>query len=196
MSAGVWGAGPTGRRAVVAEIIRRLRGYTVEAGQVGHAFAGLHGLHATDLQALIAVMDAENTGTPITPGGLAVQLSLTSSSVTALVDRLERAGHLRRDRDPDDRRKVRLRYAEPGARLATEFFAPLGRRTDAVMAQFSDAELATIRRFLDAIGETTRAHRDEVRAAPGSGSRTVAGPPGADVDGDVEADVDEADDPS
>lgn len=171
MGAGVWGTRPSGRSAVVAEIIRRLRSYTVDAGHVGHAFAALHDLHATDLQALIAVMDAEQTGSPITPGGLGAHLNLTSGSVTALVDRLERAGHLYRDRDPDDRRKVRLRYAAEGAALAREFFAPLGRRTDAVMADFTDDELETVRRFLAAMGESTRAHRDEVRAAARDGGR-------------------------
>ncbi|WP_326555587.1 MarR family winged helix-turn-helix transcriptional regulator [Micromonospora sp. NBC_01813] len=168
----MWGPRPSGRQAVVSEIIRRLRGYTVEAGHVGHAFAALHDLHATDLQALIAVMDAEQSGDPITPGVLATQLNLTSSSVTALVDRLERAGHLHRDRDASDRRKVRLRYAAGGAELAREFFAPLGRRTDAVMAGFTDDELETVRRFLVAMGDSTRAHRDEVRAA----ARTVVRP--------------------
>ncbi|MFY1637707.1 MarR family winged helix-turn-helix transcriptional regulator [Solwaraspora sp. WMMB335] len=162
---GVWGRRPGGRQAVVAEIIRRLRSYTVDAGQVGHAFAAAHSLHTTDLQALIVVMDAEQAGTPITSGELGAQLNLTSSSVTALVDRLERGGHLRRDRDASDRRKVRLRYAAAGAALAREFFAPLGRRTDVVMAEFSDAELDTIRRFLAAMQASTRAHRDEVRAA-------------------------------
>ena len=82
---------------------------------------------------------------------------------TAAIDRLERAGHLRRTRESTDRRVVHLRYGEPGMALAVAFFGPLGARSDAVMAQFSTAELATVERFLDGMTEAVTAHRDEVR---------------------------------
>ncbi|MER7460703.1 MarR family transcriptional regulator [Micromonospora sp. NPDC126480] len=155
----------TRRDQLAAEITNNLRRYAVDAQHVGHAFANLHGLGATDLQALIAVMDAELQGDPITPGRLGEQLNLSSGSVTALIDRLERAGHIRRDRDATDRRKVLLHYADRGATVAMEFFRPLGRRTDAVMAEFTDDELETVHRFVAAMGATLREHRDAVRAA-------------------------------
>lgn len=155
----------TPRERLVADIVGDLRRYSTDAHHIGHAFAALHGLNATDLQALVAVMDAELVGDPITPGRLGEHLNLSSGSVTALVDRLERAGHLRRDRDATDRRKVLLRYADPGAALAMAFFQPLGRRTDAVTAAFSDDELRVVHRFLRAMVESMREHRDEMRAA-------------------------------
>ncbi|SCF02100.1 MarR family winged helix-turn-helix transcriptional regulator [Micromonospora chokoriensis] len=155
----------TRREQLVAEITNNLRRYASDAQQVGHAFANLHGLNPTDLQALIAVMDAELLGEPITPGRLGEHLNLSSGSVTALIDRLERAGHIRRDRDTTDRRKVLLHYADQGAALAMEFFRPLGARTDTVMDRFGDDELEIVHRFLAEIGESLRDHRDEVRAA-------------------------------
>ncbi|MFI2712503.1 MarR family winged helix-turn-helix transcriptional regulator [Micromonospora sp. NPDC018662] len=154
---------PRGR--MVAEITNDLRRYSSDAQHVGHAFAGLHGLNATDLQALIAVMEAELVGDPITPGRLGEVLNLSSGSVTALVDRLERAGHIRRDRDTADRRKILLHYADRGATLAQSFFGPLGRRTDEVMDRFTDDELAVVHRFMGEMVHSMRAHRDEVRAA-------------------------------
>ena len=42
----------------------------------------------------------------MTPGRLDEELNLTSPSITALVDRLESHGHLRRVRDQHDRRRV------------------------------------------------------------------------------------------
>ncbi|MEU8185176.1 MarR family transcriptional regulator [Micromonospora sp. NPDC049044] len=155
----------TRREQLVAEITNNLRRYTVDAQQVGHAFANLHGLNPTDLQALIAVMDAELVGAPITPGRLGEQLNLSSGSVTALIDRLERAGHIRRDRDTADRRKVLLHYADQGAALAMRFFQPLGARTDAVMARFDDDELEVVHRFMTEMSESLRGHRDAVRSA-------------------------------
>ncbi|WP_262282601.1 MarR family winged helix-turn-helix transcriptional regulator [Micromonospora sp. MA102] len=156
---------PRGR--MIADITNDLRRYSVDAQHIGHAFAGLHGLNATDLHALIAVMDAELLGDPITPGRLGEALHLSSGSVTALVDRLERGGHIRRDRDTADRRKVLLHYADRGATLARSFFGPLGRRTDEVMDRFSDDELAVVHRFLAEMVVSMREHRDAVRAARG-----------------------------
>ncbi len=151
---------------MIAEIAAELRRYGADAQHVGHVFAARHGLNATDLQALIAVMDAELVGTPITPGRLGGQLNLSSGSVTALIDRLERAGHIRRDRDTSDRRKVLLRYADQGAALAMDFFRPLGERTDQVMAGFQDEELEVVHRFVTAMGASLREHRDGLRDEP------------------------------
>ena len=159
---------PRGR--MVADITNDLRRYSVDAQHIGHAFAGLHGLNATDLYALIAVMEAELVGDPITPGRLGEALNLSSGSVTALVDRLERGGHIRRDRDTADRRKILLHYADRGATLAQSFFGPLGRRTDEVMERFSDDELAVVHRFMAEMVHSMRTHRDEIRAAPRRGA--------------------------
>ena len=118
---------PRGR--MISDITNDLRRYSVDAQHIRHPFAALHGLNATDLQALIAVMDAELAGDPITPGRLGEQLNLSSGSVTALIDRLERAGHIRRDRDTADRRKVFLHYADPGRRPG-EGVLPAARHAD------------------------------------------------------------------
>jgi DNA-binding MarR family transcriptional regulator len=146
------------------EIVELLRTYSVEAQHVGHAFAQRHGLHPTDLEALIAVMHAEGAGDPLTPGRLGETIGLSSGATTAAIDRLERSGHLRRTRESADRRVVHLRYGEPGMALAMAFFGPLGKRTDAVMARFSDEELEVVRRFLAGMTDAVATHHREVRA--------------------------------
>lgn len=155
----------TERDRLREEIVNLLRSYSVEAQQVGHAFAQRHGLHPTDLQALIAVMHAEGRGEPLTPGRLGEAIGLSSGATTAAIDRLERAGHLRRSRESTDRRVVHLRYGEPGMALAVQFFGPLGKRTDQVMADFSDAELALVRRFLSGMQDALSSHHADVRTA-------------------------------
>ena len=145
------------------EIVNLMRSYSVEAQQVGHTFAQSHGLHPTDLQALIAVMHAEGRGDPLTPGRLGAAIGLSSGATTAAIDRLERAGHLRRARESTDRRVVHLHYGEPGMALALEFFGPLGKRTDDVMSGFSDDDLATVHRFLQGMTAALSAHHATVR---------------------------------
>jgi DNA-binding MarR family transcriptional regulator len=57
------------------------------------------------------------------------------------------SGHLRRDCDPADRRKVILRYAEHGRETAGAFFTPLAAHTHAAMAEVSDADLSSAHRY-------------------------------------------------
>jgi DNA-binding MarR family transcriptional regulator len=162
---GVYRARETERDRLREEIVNLLRSYSVEAQHVGHTFAQRHGLHPTDLQALIAVMHAEGRGDPLTPGRLGEAIGLSSGATTAAIDRLERAGHLRRTRESSDRRVVHLRYGEPGMALAREFFGPLGKRTDDVMAGYSDEDLALVRRFLQGMNDALTEHHVAVRAA-------------------------------
>ena len=152
----------TAREKAQRRIVDRLRWYVVQSEHVAHAFAQRHGLHPTDMAALIAVMEAEAGGAPLTAGGLAARLRLSSAATTAVVDRLERAGHLTRDRSHADRRRVELRYSPPAMALAREFFGPLGARTDRLMAEFDDAELAVVLRFVDGMTDAVEAHRADV----------------------------------
>jgi DNA-binding MarR family transcriptional regulator len=154
----------TTKERLADDIVSYLRLYSSHAQHIGHAFAHQNQLGPADLHALIAVMEAERAGQPLTAGMLAKELNFSTSSVTALVDRLERAGHIYRARDTRDRRKVFLRYADTGAEVARRFFAPLGRRSDSVMEQFTVKELATIKRFLAAMTQAMRQHRDEIRS--------------------------------
>nr|WP_091446738.1 MarR family transcriptional regulator [Micromonospora yangpuensis] len=164
-----------------------LRRLLTHGQQAGAAFAQLHGLVDTDLRALIAVRDAESAADPLTPGRLADHLDLSPGSVTALLDRLERAGHLRRDRDGADRRRLLLRDAVQGTSLAEEFRRPLDTAADAAMATLSDDELVVVSRFLAAVADGLRAQRDAARRgrsgrAPSRVSEIIPAQPASGAD--------------
>ncbi|MER6400337.1 MarR family winged helix-turn-helix transcriptional regulator [Kitasatospora sp. NPDC001603] len=127
---------------------RLLQALASEMNLLGHGFAAASGLHATDVQALLAVMRAEPGRGGTTPGRLGEELALSSGAVTAVLDRLERAGHIRRTRDAADRRQVLVHYLPGAGRMAAEWFAPVARRTEAVRGEFTPAELAAVARFL------------------------------------------------
>jgi DNA-binding MarR family transcriptional regulator len=140
-------------------LVHSLRALTVEFDLVGAEFAGAHQLHPTDLRALIHLLDAARAGTQATPGWLGEQLGLTSASTTSLVDRLERAGHVRRVRDTEDRRRVLLVVEEQAIALGWSFFGPLITELVTAMRSFSEAELDTVRRFLLTMTEVVLAAR-------------------------------------
>ncbi|MEH3078234.1 MAG: MarR family transcriptional regulator [Quadrisphaera sp.] len=141
---------------------------------LAHAFAEQQAMHPTDLEAMVHVMQAETDGDPLTAGGLAGALNLSSAATTSVVDRLERAGHVQRERAETDRRRVHLRITPAAMGVAGAFFGPLGRRTDAVMAQFSEAELSAVHRFLTgfsrAMEDAEREHRSGAAEHPAQGA--------------------------
>ncbi|MFF0623605.1 helix-turn-helix domain-containing protein [Streptomyces sp. CB02959] len=133
------------------DLVHLLREVTVRLDLAGGEFAARNGLHPTDLRALIALLDAARAGEELTAGRLGARLGLNSAGTTALVDRLERLGYLRRVRDTRDRRRVLL-AVDPGAvTLGRSFFGPLIERTLALLDTFDAGERAAIRRFLTGV---------------------------------------------
>lgn len=148
------------------DLVALLQDYAGEAELLGQEFAGRHRLHPTDLHALLAVMRADSAGEPLTPGVLGARLGLSTGATTALVDRLERAGHVRRSRESTDRRRVTLRQAENAAEVGGAFFGPLGARMDTLLAGFDDDELAAAARFLAAMNALVADYRADLAAGP------------------------------
>lgn len=142
------------------EMVHLLRAITVQLDLFGAEFAGKHGLHPTDLRALIQLLDTARAGTTTTPGRLGAELGLNSASTTALVDRLERAGHIRRVRDTHDRRRVLLAVDDQAVALGWSFFGPLITEMVTAMRAFDDDELATVRRFLVSMNDVVAASRN------------------------------------
>jgi DNA-binding MarR family transcriptional regulator len=133
-------------RRDLALLLRRL---TVELDAVGQRFAELHGLNRTDVRALVAIMDAARGGKSLTAGRLGAAVDLSSASVTALLDRLEKVGHIRRARDADDRRRVVLEMSDAAMAAGAAHFGALQRDLAGAMEGYSDEELAVVRRFLE-----------------------------------------------
>ncbi len=131
------------------EIALLLRRLNVELDAVGQRFADRHGLNRTDVRALVAIMDAARRGEALTAGRLGEAVDLRSASVTALVDRLEKVGHVRRVRDPEDRRRVGLEMSEAAMAAGAEHFGGLARDLSTAMESYTDEELAVVRRWLE-----------------------------------------------
>ncbi|MFC4605008.1 MarR family winged helix-turn-helix transcriptional regulator [Rhodococcus kronopolitis] len=167
---GQQGESTAGAAAALA-LVHRLRALAADLDQLGAVFAERNALHATDLRALVVLLDADRAKLPATPGWLAAQLGLGSAATTALLDRLERAGHLVRAADPGDRRRVLLRVQEQARYLGWSYFAPLVGRVDSAMTDFDADERATVDRFLCAIGAAVAAEPDRAERRVGRGDR-------------------------
>jgi DNA-binding MarR family transcriptional regulator len=147
------------------DLLQLLLEYAAEAGRLGQAFAGSQHMHPTDLNALLAVMRADHASVPVTPGRLGHHLGLSSGATTAVIDRLERAGHVHRVRDERDRRRVTLHFGEAASAVGSAYLGPLGRRMDRMLAAYSSAELSVVRRFLAETNEVMRHRRRDVQTS-------------------------------
>ena len=152
-----------------------LRALTAQSDRIGRLFAEENGLSANEFHALLHIMVGETAGAVLSAGELQERIGLTNSGITHLVDRMTAAGHIRRDTDPADRRKVILRYEERGMEVARSFFAHVGAANRRAMAALTDQELAvahkvmkTLTTAMDQFGTTDSNHH------PDAAMRTVA----------------------
>ena len=136
------------------ELVDALRGITLDGQRVADTFAHAHGLNSTDMRALVLIMEAELRHQALTAGQLSARLGTSSGATTAVIDRLERIGHIHRNRTHTDRRKVTLHFEPLAMQLAGAYFGPLGAMNDEVMSQYTEEELRTVLSFMRGIRES------------------------------------------
>jgi len=116
------------------------------------------GLHITDHKALGYLFERG----PMPAGRLGELTGLTTGSVTAMIDRLERRGYVRRERDPADRRKVIIAPTDDAAKHEgiRALFGPLQRAFDRHLPSYTEEDQRLIRDFMErnvaALREATR----------------------------------------
>jgi DNA-binding MarR family transcriptional regulator len=84
-------------------------------------------------------------------------LSQQSQTVTGVLDRLERAGHVIRVRDMDDRRAVRLELSDSGKKLVKDVGSKLQRYIKELVAGSDAKKLASLQEMLDDLERTVQA---------------------------------------
>lgn len=152
----------TERANLESVISADVRALSAEFEQIGRAFAGHNDVGPNDFRALVLILVAETAGSPLTSGELSRRMNLSGAAITYVVERMIASGHIRRESDPADRRKVILRYADHGMTVARAFFTPLEAHTRAAMAQLPDDDLAAAHRVLTALTDAMRAFHAEL----------------------------------
>ena len=150
--AGYWyppsGDGATHHPATGVDVLNALRAYrTVESG-VRRELGQRLGINETDLGALRYLLGVWQKDEGASPKELALALGISSASTTLVIDRLEKAGFIRRRRQPVDRRAVIL---EPGDKATEEFRSAFDIEKHGVLAAadgLTDEETETVTRFL------------------------------------------------
>jgi DNA-binding MarR family transcriptional regulator len=158
-----------------AELIEEVRDAFRRNGQgqdaMDAAAARFFGIHRTDL----SLLDVLQLGGRMTAGELAKRGHLSPGAVTAALDRLERAGYVRRARDEVDRRRVFVEVTDAMLERAGQVYGPLAARSEELLGSLTDDQLGTmtdvLRRGADMQLERAAALRDELGARQDSTTR-------------------------
>jgi len=129
---------------------------------ISDLMASLVGLNSTDLECL----DLLHAAGASTAGRLAAHTGLTSGATTAVIDRLERAGFVKRRRDPGDRRVVVIEAQPHRTSLMEPLYAPLAKGLAAVHLGYDEQQLAAFVDYLSRLLDAGAAHVTWLRMQP------------------------------
>ena len=161
------GAGP------LAQLPVRWRVFANQTVLYTQSVAEQLGLNLTDLSCT-GIVSVEG---PVTAGRLAELAGLTTGAITGAIDRLERAGYVRRESDPNDRRRVVVvPVTEKLVATVAPAFMPMLAATMQRMSSYSEDQ---IRLFIELITDITEILREETRRVRVQES---AGEPGVRAD--------------
>lgn len=125
------------REELLAELLDEIRAGQRATELVDEAACKLMGVNRTDGRCVDIL---EQRGR-MTAGELAAEARLTSGAVTAVIDRLERAGYARRVADPDDRRRVLVEPTEKAYKTSEELMGRLGEIGFGKTNEYTDEQL-------------------------------------------------------
>ena len=151
---------PKARAAVMQELENAMRRSSGQGVIFGQTVAGRLGISSSDLECL----DFLNLEGRVTAGRLAEVTGLTTGAITGVVDLLEKAGFVRRERDENDRRKVFIATNPANIAKIGAFYEPLQRAVWKDWATYSDDELRLLLRFAAQSYQTMRAATAELKA--------------------------------
>jgi DNA-binding MarR family transcriptional regulator len=141
------------------EINLALRRILQAGREMQSALARRLGVRVTDVQAVDHVVSSVD---PIGPVELGNRLGIRSASATVLVDRLVAAGHLTREPDPQDGRRVTLRSTDHARQEIRQALTPLVDRVEQIAGQLDDDQVRTVLGFLHEVIEAMHDYATDV----------------------------------
>jgi DNA-binding MarR family transcriptional regulator len=142
------------------ELENALRRGSAQGAIFGQTVANTVGISGSDLECL----DFLNLEGRVTAGRLAEVTGLTTGAITGVVDRLEKAGLVRRERDPNDRRKVFIATVPENVVRVGRFYENMHRGMVKLWETYSDAELRLLVGFATKGYETLLAATEELKS--------------------------------
>ena len=149
-----------GKADLVGEVIRGGRQFSI-GSVLFHSTAGdILGVNVTDMKCL----DAMILNGTMTPTELSKHTGLSSGATTAMIDRLENAGLIRRRPHAVDRRGTTLVLTQTATRKLAELFESMGRAMNDLVGGYSERELLVLADYFAKVEALWRTEREKLRA--------------------------------
>ncbi|MBS1880450.1 MAG: MarR family transcriptional regulator [Actinobacteria bacterium] len=150
---------PKGR--LEAELIEEVRGNQAAVHQMDEAAHRAMGINGTDGRCL-DIVDRRGL---LSAGQLATEAGLTTGAVTAVLDRLEEKGYVRRVPDPDDRRRILVEVTDKHREAAGRLYYPLKAMADPYFEGLGEDDIRLLIRFNRVSREVNEQRAAQIRAA-------------------------------
>jgi len=164
------------RERLLAEVLLAIRAHQTAQDGFDEAACAVLGVNRSDGRCL-DILDQHGR---MTAGELARRADLSGAAITALLDRLERAGYVTRLRDSVDRRRVLVEVTPELRRRAWEIWGPMVEDGTGGLDRYSDDQLRLIHEFVTQSQEYLGRHLERLKALPRRGP--AAGAPDASDD--------------
>jgi len=151
------------RNAILKDLNEAMRRSGAQGSLFSQAVASRLGISASDFECLdLIVLEGAAT-----PGRLAEVTGLTTGAITGVIDRLERAGWVRREPDPTDRRRVLVKHVPERSGEIYPYYESLVAQMNALFAHLDDGDLARLldlfHRFNDVVAREITALKNRGR---------------------------------
>jgi DNA-binding MarR family transcriptional regulator len=134
----------TQNRALLhASLVRQIRHFIAAAILFNQKVADHAGLRLIDMQCMGVL---ELLG-PSTPGKLAECTGLTTGGVTVMLDRLEKAGYVKREKNPNDRRSVIVHVNPKKLQKMNVYYAEINEQLEVFLAAMPVSDVGTVVEF-------------------------------------------------
>jgi DNA-binding MarR family transcriptional regulator len=145
-------------RRAGAAVRRALRGTVTQLSLLNHQVGGHLDMRPGDLYCL----DLIDGRGPLSPSALSRMSGLHPATMTGILDRLERGRWIERERDPADRRGVRLRVLRERRPEILGLYAGMNDALDRVCAAYTPEQLDLIAGFLSKATEAGRTATEDL----------------------------------
>ena len=162
---GYWYA-PDPEHPRARDVLDAVRSYRATETQVRRRTQNSMGMNENDLLAMRYLMQARQAGGSLGPKDLSRLLGISTASTTALIDRLERGGYVRRRARPNDRRAWEIVPTETSDDDVRETVGAMHRRMIQAAAELSPAEAEVVIRFMNRLRDSLEEPPTDASPAP------------------------------
>ncbi len=143
---------------LVYDLIMAVRKLTRSSLMLQYAVAEKMKLNATDAECIDFLMEMG----PSTAGDLAKMTRLTTGAITNVIDRLEKAGFVKRESDPEDRRKVVIRFIPKKHEKTKHYYDAMAADVYELFSGYSESKLMTLLQHSDSLREIFQNHSEKI----------------------------------